>query len=59
MKNIIDTILLVIMKHLSACQKKKTNVHVLAKQIMPGCSSSQALSEDIYKSQDRGFYKQK
>ena len=34
------------MKHLYAWEKK-TNVHVLARQIMPDCSSSQGLSEYV------------
>ena len=38
-------------------EKKKTNIHVLAKQIMPGRSSSQEVSEDIYKSQNRVCFK--
>ena len=47
MKNIIDNIFSVIMKHLYIWQKK-TNVHVLAKLIMQGCISSQGLSEYVY-----------
>ena len=41
----VNTVFSLIMKHLYAWEKK-TNVHVLAKQIMPDCSS-QGLSEYV------------